>query len=270
MKSDRTDSGVPKAGPVINIKEKRPPTEDPSLSVKMAGTVDPGDVRVFVPLEVFEEMERRVMKNADQEWSGLLLGDLYRSAAFDYLEIEGFLPLRDSAAKFTQETWEALYSELDRRKTDTNIIGWFFSDPAGNLALEGYRQFVQESFFDDPYQIAMGIDPHSGRYRVFEWKDGEMGPLPGQYLFAPVARAEEVKRAAQRPLADIRPTLQGPGQRIQSRRPQPASFWKGLILFFVVLLSLGNLYWLVVLIERVEQASEKALAVEGAQKALAK
>ncbi|MBI4866731.1 MAG: hypothetical protein HY816_07240 [Candidatus Wallbacteria bacterium] len=268
LKSDRSDAAGSKTGPLINIKEKRPPTEDAALTVKMAGSIEPGDVRVFVPIEVFEELERRVMKHPEQEWSGLLLGDLYRSAAFDYLEVEGFLPLRDSAARFTQETWEALYSELVRRKSDTNIIGWFFSDPQGNLAIEGYRQFVQESFFDDPYQISLGIDPHSGRYRFFEWKEGEIAALPGQYLFAAVARADDVKRLAQRPLADVRPTLQGPGLRIQSRRPQQGSIWKGLILFFVTLLSIGNLYWLIVLVERVTEASEKATAVETRQNAL--
>jgi TolA-binding protein len=271
LKPDRNDNDSRKSGGIINLKEKRPPTEDPALAVKIAGSFEGGDVRVFLPMEVFEELERRVLRARESELSGILLGDLYRSPAFDYLEVEGFLPLRDTGARFTPETWEALYAELDRRKSDTNIIGWFFSDPSGNLALEGYRQFVHESFFDDPYQVAMGIDPSSGRYRFFQWKEGELTPMPGHYMFGPVARMEELKRLAARPPAEVRTASQGPGPRVQSqRRGSQGGLFLYVVIFLVVALAMGNLLWTVTLLERVDRFSEKVDAQASAHQALAK
>ncbi len=271
MKPDRNESDSRKAGGIINLKEKRPPTEDAALAVKIAGSFEGGDVRVFLPMEVFEELERRVLRAKESELSGILLGDLYRSPSFDYLEVEGFLPLRETGARFTPETWEALYAELDRRKSDTNIIGWFFSDPSGNLALEGYRQFVHESFFDDPYQVAMGIDPSSGRYRFFQWKEGELTPMPGHYMFGPVARMEELKRLVARPPAEVRTAAQGPGPRVQSqRRGSHGGLFLNLIVFLVFLLTMGNLFWTVMLLERVDGLAEKVEAQASAHQALAK
>ncbi len=258
------------SGSVIQIKEKRPPTEDASLAVRTSGLIEPGDVHVFMPIEIFEELERRFLKAPEQEMTGILLGDLYRCSAHDYLEIEGFLPLRDSGARFTQETWEALYAELDRKKSETNIIGWFYSDPSGNLALEGYRQFVQESFFDDPYQIAMGIDPSSGRYRLFQWKQGELSPLQGHDLFAPVSRAEDLRRLAARPLADVRGTTQG-GVRIQSVKQPPArSLAPTLLVLILALLAIANALWSSVLVERIDSLARQIQSMETRQNELTK
>lgn len=118
-----------------------------------------------------------VFANSDREVGGVLVG---------WISPRGELPLVTGAIEavhaeenrahltFTHDTWEHVHRELELRGRGERIVGWYHSHPAFGIFLSEQDQFVHRSFFSDPTQVALVVDPLKRTEGLFAWQDGDL------------------------------------------------------------------------------------------------
>jgi proteasome lid subunit RPN8/RPN11 len=119
-----------------------------------------------------------VFENSGREVGGFLIG---RPSVTGQLPVlSGAIQARHAAENradltFTQDTWEHVHGELRRRgDVDERIVGWYHSHPGFGVFLSENDAFVHQSFFSDPSQVALVIDPIRRQEGLFVWDQDEL------------------------------------------------------------------------------------------------
>ena len=120
-----------------------PPPLQPSSFRELAagavpfGDVLAGDVPVFLPQQVMEEVAEITEQAGAIETGGILIGRLCRDASLPEigLVVAAQIPARHARGElhqltFTAETWAAVQAALALRRTDELMLGWWHSHPA--------------------------------------------------------------------------------------------------------------------------------------------
>ncbi len=140
----RNASAPSAAGPSFTVRDTSPPMPfvDSSLAALRAGAVasdDPqdGEVPVFVPQRVLDEVESLTREAGALETGGILIGRMHRDAAVPEIAvvITAQIPARFTESKttsltFTAETWTAVRAALDLRNSSEMMLGWWHSHPS--------------------------------------------------------------------------------------------------------------------------------------------
>lgn len=179
----------------------RSPANDEHFSIARFGAEAPGDLPVFVDLDVFLELENHAVSNTDVELGGVLLG---RQAIdengnplviiTDSLRAEHYEATRGSF-KFTHSTW----SEITRRRQQMNdslqIVGWYHTHPGWGVFLSDMDDFICRNFFGRSLDVALVIDPRQGTRGWFQWNESntETRQCAGFFLFSNRHRAVELQ-----------------------------------------------------------------------------
>jgi proteasome lid subunit RPN8/RPN11 len=112
------------------------------------------------------------------EVCGVLVGNVYRDSQGPYLYISD--AIRGDRASglaaqvtFTAETWTAIQAIMDRDHPDERIVGWYHTHPGFGVFLSGMDLFIQDHFFNLPWQVAHVYDPLGGDEGMFFWREGK-------------------------------------------------------------------------------------------------
>jgi proteasome lid subunit RPN8/RPN11 len=112
------------------------------------------------------------------EVCGVLVGNVYRDEQGPYLYIAD--AIRGDRASglaaqvtFTAETWSAIQTVMDRDHPDERIVGWYHTHPGFGVFLSGMDLFIQDHFFNLPWQVALVYDPIGGDEGMFFWREGK-------------------------------------------------------------------------------------------------
>jgi proteasome lid subunit RPN8/RPN11 len=112
------------------------------------------------------------------EVCGVLVGNVYRDQHGPYLYIAG--AIRGDRASglaaqvtFTAETWSEIQAVMDRDHPDERIVGWYHTHPGFGVFLSGMDLFIQDHFFNLPWQVALVYDPIGGDEGMFFWREGK-------------------------------------------------------------------------------------------------
>jgi proteasome lid subunit RPN8/RPN11 len=117
------------------------------------------------------------------EVCGVLVGNVYQDEQGPYLYIAG--AIRGDRASglaaqvtFTAETWSAIQEVMDRDHPDERIVGWYHTHPGFGVFLSGMDLFIQDHFFNLPWQVALVYDPIGGDEGMFFWREGKSDRQP--------------------------------------------------------------------------------------------
>lgn len=154
---------------------------------------------------VREQICNHVFSSLDAEVGGVLVGQLRSDGSpritntIPALEAEG----ARSRVTFTHDAWSRIHETLDTRFPGEDILGWYHSHPGFGIFLSEHDLFIHRNFFSRPEQIAVVVDPHSGREGVFAWQAGEVVKLQEGETLRPAERppAVEARPAPRRSLA---------------------------------------------------------------------
>lgn len=156
---------------------------------------------IYVSPEVWAGILAHSDEDLSNELGGVLLGSAAASdAGAVVVVIEASLrALHTDASRgrvtFTHDTWAQICEARDRDHPDRQIVGWYHTHPGFGLFLSEYDLFIHRSFFREPSQVALVVDPRAGTSGFFVWAgDGLTGPLD--------ARVIDVEGRAQAPVAD--------------------------------------------------------------------
>ena len=115
------------------------------------------------------------------EICGVLVGNLHKDRISPYLLIQACIPGSKAASKqtqvtFTAETWNDIQKVMERDHPTKKIVGWYHTHPGFGVFLSGMDLFIQDNFFNLPWQIAWVNDPVANTDGVFVWKLGKSEP----------------------------------------------------------------------------------------------
>ena len=167
--------------------EKLIPTLDPSKTVTAMGTVAGDDLQIFLSEETLREIVTYAKSDLGHELGGVLPGSFHQHRGRLWIEIDGYIQARQyvntsASFKFTHDSWSAITREKEARFADVPLVGWQHTHPGYGVFLSGMDLFIQNHFFNLPYQVALVVDPRADTLGFFQWKRGKVAPVGFFYV----------------------------------------------------------------------------------------
>ena len=178
----------------INIEEQSPVQDTSEGTTQLpinylpVGTAEKDDVKVYVHQSVILALEAFARTDTKNELGSILLGtysnalDQTAVIVSEYIEAK-YTDASASTLTFTHETWDYVHKEQAEKWPDLRIVGWQHTHPGYGIFLSNYDMFIQENFFNLPFQIAYVIDPIQNTRGFFCWKNGHVEKLRGYYIY---------------------------------------------------------------------------------------
>ena len=140
------------------------------------------DPRIYIEEEVYKEIQAHSTETTSVELCGVLIGEVRFDVSGNYLYVCG--SIRGEKAKnsgvnvsFTPETWDYIHKIREEKYPNYSIIGWYHTHPGLGIFLSDMDKFIQDYFFNMPFQVAMVVDPKASLNGIFAWQDGKIRPL---------------------------------------------------------------------------------------------
>jgi proteasome lid subunit RPN8/RPN11 len=140
---------------------------------------------------VLERIHEHGRSSTDAEVCGVLVGNVYRDLWGLFLLVEDCIRGDRAEGKATQvtfkaDTWTHIHEVMERDHPHQKIVGWYHTHPGFGIFLSGMDLFIQDNFFNLPWQVAFVYDPIGGDEGAFIWRQGK--PLREQHLVQDVDR----------------------------------------------------------------------------------
>lgn len=200
------------------------------------GEIDVDDVKVYIKQDVYNWIEKYSRSDTGRELGSILLGSYVESLGKTSVVITDVIEAKytdasKSTLTFTHDTWAYVHQEHDTKHPQLGIVGWQHTHPNYGVFLSNYDMFIQENFFNLPFQVAYVVDPVRHIRGFFQWKSGKVERLKGFYVYDDMGKA--IKLAA-----DNKPSEKAPGARGAAPRWQA---WAALALFAALSVFLAAL-----------------------------
>jgi proteasome lid subunit RPN8/RPN11 len=134
--------------------------------------------QVIFRQSALDEIHRHGQSSLDAEVCGVLVGDVYQDRTAPWAYVEHAIRGNGAVGKQTQvtitsETWTRIHETLERDYPGKIILGWYHTHPGFGIFLSGMDLFIQDNFFNTPWQVAFVYDPVGGDEGVFTWRGGK-------------------------------------------------------------------------------------------------
>lgn len=140
------------------------------------------EFRIYFEEDAYREMMKHAQTTSEVELGGVLVGDVCCDDSGPYLQIKGSIAAeaadsRNARMTFTHESWDHINRVRDDTYPRSNLVGWYHTHPGFGIFLSEMDLFIQEHFFNQPFQIAMVIETKSRRQGCFVWENGVPTPV---------------------------------------------------------------------------------------------
>ncbi len=158
---------------------KRAPSFFGCQAAKLIGSLpDSRSTPIFVYASVLDEIIGFSHREVSRETGGFLLGGVFQDHGI-YVEVQQFLPAcgtdsKFSSLKFTHETWARLNQQITNEYPCQRVVGWHHTHPGFDVFLSQHDLFLHRNFFNQPWQIAMVVDPRQQEFGFFGWSGDEI------------------------------------------------------------------------------------------------
>lgn len=163
------------------------------------GEIENDDVKVYIKQDVYKALEKLSASDTGKELGSIIIGDYGNELGKTHVVISEYIEAKytDASAStltFTHETWDYVHAEHERRYPNKRIIGWQHTHPNYGIFLSNYDLFIQENFFNLPFQIAYVIDPIQNLRGFFQWKNGKIEKLKGYYIYDDIGKPIKIEQ----------------------------------------------------------------------------
>ena len=124
-------------------------------------------LRVAIERAAHADLIAHAKESLDAEICGVLAGSVCEDDEGLFVHVQAVI--RGAAATqgsthvtFTQATWNAIHTALERDHPKLKIVGWYHSHPGFGVEFSEMDLFIQRNFFSGPAQVALVTDPLSG------------------------------------------------------------------------------------------------------------
>jgi len=134
------------------------------------------DFRIYIDESAFD----RICNNAEttREVGGILVGDVLKDKNGPFIKVDHVIEALHAEEKgteltITHETWNHIHEQMDKTHSGKRILGWYHTHPNFGIFLSEQDQFIQQSFFNLAFQVALVYDPVRKVHGVFSWRDNK-------------------------------------------------------------------------------------------------
>ena len=134
------------------------------------------DFRIYIDESAFD----RICNNAEKtrEVGGILVGDVLQDKNGPFIRVDHVIEALHAEEKgteltITHETWNHIHEQMDKTHSGKRILGWYHTHPNFGIFLSEQDQFIQQSFFNLAFQVALVYDPVRKVHGVFTWRDNK-------------------------------------------------------------------------------------------------
>lgn len=191
-----------KAPPSVNCRRPHPWFSEDQQGVRSGGKYD-----VFLSTLGEEKARLHAVSEAPRrlEVMGFLLGEActWKGRTYSVVRDVVTTELRSSSSKvrFDPKAFPKLFHGLDDSGFDYILIGWYHSHPGHTCFLSGTDLETQRSMFNQPYHVALVIDPVNRDIKTFRLCEGGyeetafalFDPEPGEAAPAKRTRTRKLK-----------------------------------------------------------------------------
>jgi proteasome lid subunit RPN8/RPN11 len=166
-----------------SVEEREPPDQSilrahEWLSSESVAAFDE-NVRVGATFEIYlsYRAEKKIREHAVKQARGMLealgflLGEVRQWHGKRYLVIRGVgtteLRSSHSNVRFDPQAFPKLFMDLDGSGFDYVIVGWYHSHPGHTCFLSRTDLKTQRNMFNQPYHVALVIDPLNKEIKIF-------------------------------------------------------------------------------------------------------
>lgn len=136
------------------------------------------DFRVIIAEDAFDRMVARGGEDTAREIGGILVGQVLRDECGAYVVVDTTIDALHAEEKgaeltITHATWAHVHDQMDTVHKGKKIVGWYHTHPGFGIFLSDRDLFIQQSFFNLPFQVALVYDPKSREHGLFTWRDNK-------------------------------------------------------------------------------------------------
>ena len=163
------------------------------------GEIESDDVKVYIKQDVYKALEKYASSDTSKELGTILIGDYCEQLGKTHVVISDYIEAKytDASAStltFTHDTWDYVHKQHDLLYPNKKIIGWQHTHPNYGIFLSNYDLFIQDNFFNMPFQVAYVIDPIQNIRGFFQWKNGKTEKLKGYYVYDEVGKPIKIEQ----------------------------------------------------------------------------
>ena len=162
--------------PELDISRVEPDAGPVRILKHITNAREPG-FAIVVQRSVVEAVHEHGQSDTGVEICGVLVGNVHHDRISPYLLIDGHIPGDKATSKqtqvtFTADTWNSIQKVMEEKYQGKKIVGWYHTHPGFGVFLSGMDLFIQDNFFNLPWQVAWVYDPIAGIDGMFVWHEG--------------------------------------------------------------------------------------------------
>lgn len=186
---------------LLNTEENEENTILLPTNFLLFGEIESDDLKVYIHQETYKKLEEFSKSDVNKELGSILIGDYCEEMGKKFVVISDYIEAKYTSASastltFTHETWEYVHKTHSEKFPDKKIIGWQHTHPGYGIFLSNYDMFIQENFFNLPFQVAYVIDPIQNLNGFFQWKNDKVQKLHGYNVYDDNGKPIKIQRKA--------------------------------------------------------------------------
>lgn len=196
-----TESFSLKLKPAYDFTPKEsimPINQRDKYAILQRGAVEDKDLAIFIDAATFLEVREHAQKRIDREVGGFLIGKARQEKGELFVLITHIMKVAEIQHKsgefiFTHEVWKTIDSLMSERYPDEQLLGWYHTHPGIGVFLSPEDKFIQNNFFNHPWQITLVLDPLTKHQLFYYTRKGKLVNL-GFYIYTPKTNLQILKR----------------------------------------------------------------------------
>lgn len=175
-----------------------PTSQRDKYAILRWGDVEDKGLTIFITADTFIEIRKHAQKRVDREVGGFLIGEAMYEKENLFILITHLFKVQEIQHKsgefiFTHEVWKMIDSVMSERYSDKQLLGWYHTHPGIGVFLSPEDKFIQNNFFNHPWQVTVVLDPLT-KYQLFYYTKNKKLETIGFYIYTDKQNQELLKR----------------------------------------------------------------------------
>lgn len=141
------------------------------------------DFAIYLASDVYQIVCEHLGSDLENELGGFLIGEVHTDpeagrtvAVIDSCTKAAHTEASATRLRFGNDTWLDLQEQMETQFAGKKLIGWYHSHPRMSVFFSSYDLFIHKSFFREPWQVGLVVEPERGHGGFFRWRDGDVEP----------------------------------------------------------------------------------------------
>ncbi|MEW6097418.1 MAG: Mov34/MPN/PAD-1 family protein [bacterium] len=175
-----------------------PINQQDKYAILQWGNVDDKELSIFIDTDTFLDVRKHAQKRTDREVGGFLIGDAMQEKENLFIQITHLMKVQEIQHKsgefiFTHGVWKMIDSIMSERYPDKQLLGWYHTHPGIGLFLSPEDKFIQNNFFNHPWQVTLVLDPLT-KYQLFYYSKNKKLVNIGFYIYTAKQNQQLLRR----------------------------------------------------------------------------